>query len=454
MSNLGRHAQGQALVLFLGFAAAMIGMMLVAFNSGQTSNAKMRAMNAADAAAYSGAVWQARNLNFQAYINRAIIVNEVAIAQSVSVRSWLGYLNRFVSNISMITQFVPILGPPVKIVARGLDSANTSTQNLLGSAERSFRLLNNVEHSAQNFIAVSAGAVASDLAREVAKKNGAEISTGGAVLLANNLLTWSNFTDPYSRSHAPAIAKGDGRKRLREVALKSLDSFSKTRGWEIGLFPTSVRKQGGTDLIDYDAWVGLDSAALCVFKSCKTPLGWGGAQVYSTQAAVRKIGEHGEPSNWNRIDGALARRMAVGDPGKNRVRQLFPDYRDLSNLDKGASFMLPFAVEVVIQGNRIPSANSAFGAKAAITDGVVLEHDPHYNDTNSGVFALAEGCVTFERPHNAPRTDGATELPSLFNPYWRASMATEGNAARAIVDGAKKLVPIAAVVTGVGSCHI
>src|SRR4051812_20366526 len=82
-----KRQQGQALVLFLGFAAALIGIMLVSFNSGQVTNAKMRAMNAADAAAYSGAVWQARSLNFQAYMNRAMVVNEVTIAQSVSLRS-------------------------------------------------------------------------------------------------------------------------------------------------------------------------------------------------------------------------------------------------------------------------------------------------------------------------------------------------------------------------------
>src|SRR5258706_42195 len=90
--------RGQTLVLFLGFAAALVSVLLVAFNSGQTTNAKMRAMNAADAAAYSGAVWQARTLNFQAYTNRAMVANEVAIAQSVSLRSWVSYVNNFINN--------------------------------------------------------------------------------------------------------------------------------------------------------------------------------------------------------------------------------------------------------------------------------------------------------------------------------------------------------------------
>lgn len=452
MSNLERYAKGQALVLFLGFAAAIIGMMLVAFNSGQISNAKMRAMNAADAAAYSGAVWQARSLNFQAYMNRAIIVNEVAIAQSVSVRSWMSYLVRFVSNINKATQFVPYLGPAIRTISTGLDRAAFFTDRGLSSAEFGFRTLSAMEHDAQNLFGMAAGAVASELAGEVAKKNGAEVSAGGVLLLAGNSLTLSNFTQSYSRNRAPEGANGDGRKRLREVALHSRDGFSKARDWEFSLSLASIRKQGGTDLIDYDAWVGLDSAALCVLKSCKTPLGWGGAQLYSTPNPVRRIGEHGERSNWNRIDGVQARRVAGNAPRRNGVNDPFPGYRDLRNLDRNAVSMLPFAVEVVIKGSRIPSAESAFGAKAVLVNGAVLEHNPHYQETNSGVYALAEACVTFERPHNARRNDGATELPNLFNPYWRAGMATEGDAARAIVDGVKKLVPIAAVTTGAGSC--
>jgi hypothetical protein len=46
---------------------------------------------------------QARSLNLQAYMNRAIVTNEVAIAQSVSLRSWSDYLKQTVQDINTVT---------------------------------------------------------------------------------------------------------------------------------------------------------------------------------------------------------------------------------------------------------------------------------------------------------------------------------------------------------------
>jgi hypothetical protein len=47
--------------------------------------------------------------------------------------------------------------------------------------------------------------------------------------------------------------------------------------------------------------------------------------------------------------------------------------------------------------------------------------------------------VRFARPYRQDRADGAREFPSLFNPYWTASLATESKAARIVADGAKIL---------------
>lgn len=75
---------GQALVLSLGiFLVASVTLFLV-FNSGRAVNEKINLVNAADAAAYSGAQIAARQLNFMAYTNRAMIANEVAIGHVFS----------------------------------------------------------------------------------------------------------------------------------------------------------------------------------------------------------------------------------------------------------------------------------------------------------------------------------------------------------------------------------
>ena len=60
-------------------------------NAGKMLTEKIRVTNAADAAAYSAAVVEARALNYDAYLNRAMVANEMVIAQMVSLASWLDY---------------------------------------------------------------------------------------------------------------------------------------------------------------------------------------------------------------------------------------------------------------------------------------------------------------------------------------------------------------------------
>ncbi|SHH24966.1 pilus assembly protein TadG-related protein [Massilia sp. CF038] len=462
-----RNMKGQALILFLGFTAAIVGIALVAFNSGQVTNAKMRAMNAADAAAYSGAVWEARTLNFQAYMNRAMIANEVTIAQSVSLRSWIDYVARFISNINTVAQFVPYLGTATTAVSRVMDQVDRAAQQVLSQAESGIRTLNQAEHEAQVVINGSAPVIARELAREIAQRNGAETTRASEALFTANGVSYFGLTETYSRNSRPNInRRDDGRRRLRDVVLNSRDGFTRARDWSPNFWPLpfGFRKQGGTDLIDYDAWKAMDSAMLCgqtLFSGCKNflPLGWGGAQAYNTQNPVSRIGRHGDRNDWNNLAGRAARLAAIRSPGANqiwnwRTTGQFPNYRDVQNFDtrNARANMLPFAVEVVIKEGSIPSANSDFQAKAALTDGSTIEHDPQYV-RDGGVFALAESCVTFERPFNAPRVGGGREFPSLFNPYWRASMATEDRTVRLAVDAAKGVTPVAAIAAGRGSCR-
>jgi hypothetical protein len=450
--------KGQALVLFLGFSAAMVGMMLVAFNSGQVTNAKMRAMNAADAAAYSGAVWQARTLNFQAYMNRAMIVNEITIAQSVSLRSWVAYLNKFVTNVNYITEFVPYLGSATTAVAKVLDKVDDSVQKVLPPFDLVMRAANKAEHELQGQANTFGVIVAQDLASNVAALNGATMSPGNVGLFAANEKKWIEFTKGYEGKSTGRVGK-DERTRMREVTLNSRDGFTQARDWTAGLpLAFQLRKQGGTDLLDFDSWKGLDSAELRTFWnpakgdwSTKVPLGWGGAQSYSPRK-ISKVGRHGDINEWNDYDGRLANADANSRSKAKDIKLPFQGYRDISNPSvKDADLRLPFAVEVVIKGDKIPTA-STFGAKAKLSDWSTIEHDPHYTGKDTGAFALAEACVTYARPYGGERRDGAKEFPSLFNPYWRASLATESRRSRSIVDATKGLPPISALLGGTGTC--
>ena len=83
--------RGQALPFAVFLLIASTAVMLFSLNAGQVTVEKTRITNAADAAAYSAGVTLARALNYGGYTNRAMIANEVAVAQAVSAASWTNY---------------------------------------------------------------------------------------------------------------------------------------------------------------------------------------------------------------------------------------------------------------------------------------------------------------------------------------------------------------------------
>lgn len=70
------------------FGVVLVVIALVLFRSGRLTSDKMALQNAADAMAYSVSTVEARDLNFAAYTNRAIVANEVAIGQAIGMASW------------------------------------------------------------------------------------------------------------------------------------------------------------------------------------------------------------------------------------------------------------------------------------------------------------------------------------------------------------------------------
>lgn len=90
--------------------------LVVMYNAGQKVTDKSHVANAADAAAYSGAVWTARHLNFMAYTNRAMIANHVGVGHFVSYVSWVRYIDETIGFIANFAQFIPYAGQYVEIV--------------------------------------------------------------------------------------------------------------------------------------------------------------------------------------------------------------------------------------------------------------------------------------------------------------------------------------------------
>lgn len=82
---------GQALVLGMLIVSVAAASLVVLYNLGQTVAGRIRLTHAADAAAYSGALEQARVLNAIAYVNRTQIAHQVAMAHLVTLAASAQY---------------------------------------------------------------------------------------------------------------------------------------------------------------------------------------------------------------------------------------------------------------------------------------------------------------------------------------------------------------------------
>lgn len=87
-----RQQSGQALVYGLFMLMAGVAALYFLFNVGQLTQEKTKLVNTSDAVAYSAGVMHARAMNYMAYTNRAMVADEVTIAQAVSLASWGKYL--------------------------------------------------------------------------------------------------------------------------------------------------------------------------------------------------------------------------------------------------------------------------------------------------------------------------------------------------------------------------
>ncbi|MFD2097344.1 pilus assembly protein TadG-related protein [Corallincola platygyrae] len=316
---------------------------LMVYDSGRVNNERTRLQNTADAAAYSAAVIQARELNFHAYTNRAMIANHVTVAQLVSLSSYLQNNQQIFWTFEGIAdwlRYIPYIGPAI-------DAFFTV-------AERVFGYLNlGLQRAGDGLIPLQEGAVfalsyAQTLMHaattggmffdvfEVIDQNDSEASAGlaGGLLTADDIRVWLNFVQKYEVERAEqAYGGSDGstgptclyynqncddddgvdnerhKERMdefRQVTLASRDQFSTTRNnrfWRINWLPFPLiklefRQYGGTEMgraegkdAPYYSWSAKDTLSMWVQKWkfswrgprrkwSETELGWGRQATY------------------------------------------------------------------------------------------------------------------------------------------------------------------------------
>lgn len=451
-----RRRAGQVLPLGLVFVVACCASMLFMFSAGRLVDEKLTVTNAADSAAYSAAIVEARSLNYEAYVNRAIIANELAIAQTVSLVSWLRYFESAVNNVVLFdalgAEFLVVNAIPTGVLLSGTAYLNYLSGNSLAEAVNLLERVNALGIINAHAVAIQAlrlsqqatdlafasGLPQLDLARQVARRADASLDVQ---LVPTSIVDAAGFTRTYGRDGRP----GDERGRLADAVMRSRDQFTADRRFTIDgpSIPfkqrnVAFRKRGGTDLVNYDEWQAMDTLAFhaqvwpCFRKGI--PRWCDPQEVPIAYAARSETGTNGGAGGSGSFGGSIADNPRTSDLARGTNEDLrnlgavawrgLSDTQDLADLDRGRDQRVgvSFFVWKPENTSRTAARNPGVAPRGQLA--VFGAAAP-----GQRIAALARAEVFFMRP--ADRADGRRELPSLYSPYWQARLVAPTVADRA-----------------------
>ncbi len=450
------RARGQALVVALLLAAAGAWAVVSLYNVGQTIEARARLTHAADAAAYSGALAQARALNMMAYANRAHIAHQVAMAHLVTLGAWAQFGQTQFNQRTRGNPQAPLIAMLFGVDAAlaygaGGASAGTAIAGLADAFSKHDYAVHQVLASASDAAIRSATDTRENTIKIVLHANFPELdaprwqratpitpfTTGLSVRMLSD-----NFSGYVKTQNA---TRKSGLRPVVEAAVKRypfLGSRTATRrnAWPVSpycpLLRHELRRRGSTWLGPEGRWGALDTLSYhalrsnrwigCYYREYK--MGWGtvqGGRVkapngleyiedppadFSSEDYWRWVSHS---TGWNIFSGQtnpMANSFAMAGAASWPSRGL-PAYHEV--VAARAAQPLRFAIVVsrpagtlltTDAGSAVAHPRGRFAYQALARDEAVT------------VTSAAE--TFFARPQ--ARKDGRDEIATLFRPYWQA----------------------------------
>jgi len=415
-----RRQRGQSLVLGLGLLLVGGLGLFALFSAGQVVTAKQQLVDTADAAAWSAGAWRARVLNYHAYANRAILANEVAIAQAVTLLAWAKYFETLARNATLLGELMPPAAPVLAGVARAAALAREAAE-VSASIEIPARGAQAVGYkeilqTSQEILHLSGhGFGVNMVTAEVARANRPQAF---AWVLSDPHGEWGGLT-----RRAASIEE---RRRFATLVEASLDPFTAgPRSEDIHTPVPSpclnlmrLRKRGATTLSDdLDRWEAVDTLSfhlrwlrgLRCRESEALPIAWGAVEAGRSTGTI--TGERGE-IDLNPLANQLAQASITSIEryaGITGVREL-----DLARL---ADSRYPTVRLAVLA--REPAAATGTAANRGLASGRMLPPDRFAGDRSPQLWALSAAQVYFRRPADAPPR---IEYASLYSPYWQVRL--------------------------------
>lgn len=449
-----RSQGGQVILPALGLLLVTGALFYFMVNSSQAVTEKTRVTNAADAAAYSAGIVEARALNFFAYTNRAMVANQIVIAQAVSVGSWMRYFGIASQNITgeaenIGTMFLPG-STPDEIEALRIGATFAAAEYFLeyytNHTPNDYADLVLQQYGVIGGIVTFHNGISEALSgvQQLARANLAfgvrqqeianDVVQAMDASLSAEVVPITHGFDLFSRAYSRDDDGGDGRGRFADVTMRSRDEFTRDRSWslrstDIPLIRRrgALLKRGGTDLVGFDEWRAVDTLELhgeTFSFSCgrfglpgwcddiRRPIGWAGVNV-NNGGGDEGAGYHGgayrdNPTTTDNADDDME------EPRYGYYTGL-PTSQELNDLSPDASRTTEVTLMVTKRHEHMLTSGGA--AQARPSGQLAL-----FNDRPAGarMVGLSRAQVFFDRIDR--RADGREEIGSLFNPYWRVRL--------------------------------
>ncbi|WP_174434757.1 pilus assembly protein TadG-related protein [Burkholderia metallica] len=469
--------EGQALVFGLAFLIICCFGLALAVNSAQFAFTKTKMQDAADAAAYSAAVLQARDFNYTAYTNRAMIANQVAVAQALSLKSWLDgmrqayRLNGRLDGLADKAEKGEAQWHAPRRADRGLidrlaQMVDVAAPETVASLDAAIAAMSNSQQAYHDAIVTGIPDAVNMIASLSDSVDGGNVISGGLMAAPGE----SGFVQWIGLSARPDPTAGTTDRFADVVVDKAtLDNFityrgaaesdggssfrfyvgSKAKNCRSGFVSIYVTHAGGTLLSqNRKQWQALDAAQAKASYFCRTD---GGIDQQEFTEMVGKAGAgNGAGAGYAGRQGYGGYQNYGGKAGGTGGALVHPLVKEAGNQQYGAgpgasldpspaAGLQPYR-ELTDRGRAVLDAADGFAPTLTVlvqqTVGSIRKLDV-IGKGSGAIGAKASARAYFMRPDDTrsgmagsvsrrmgwARDDGKWEYASLLNPYWQASLA-------------------------------
>ncbi|MEL0656890.1 Tad domain-containing protein [Pseudoalteromonas issachenkonii] len=445
-----RKENGQSLIIGTVFLASIVMSLLYLFNISQQNLSKTKLQNSADATVISGAQLLARDLNFKAYTNRAMVANHVAVAQYVGLSSWGNFAEETGENISNVTSIIPIVGQVAAGVRSALAYMNAIIQPAMTGAVVFTDIVNSGLSSSQYIMNIATTSAFINTSYNVLERNdpSAYVSLASAYNVGDFIYSdWSDFQGQFDRN--------DSTGRYDEyfkLITNSVDPFTESRSFNWNTFPyvfnttlsglpirLKTKQAGGTELFKNgsaaEVWSAMDTLGFhfetfscrltsgCKWRGGEIPTGWGASHAGSDKNTRRYTNKnyYGKSRKINKKSSKWAYR---NESDINSAYSGLQSFYDIKSTDsKNVAPMVTLVVSKDFSDMRTSQSLKVGTENKENTKVIDIDLEEKRVNSSDKITVMSKAKIYYFRDNSMwGRSDSKWEYGNLYNPYWQVTL--------------------------------